>query len=347
MATIKEVAREAGVSVSTVSLAVNRPEAVTPERRQRVWAAVKRLNYMPNPAARVLRGKSQWQTHAVGVVVPLSLDKVSTSSHVYRAIAGIERGLKKLERQLVLETLETEGDQVIAPKMVRDRRVDGVVVISTSLAPMEQALAVLRRAEVPTVSCGYPGEAFDVSSVMADNVSAAVEATRHLLDQGWPRVATITGPLGYPAGRDRLIGYRMALAASGAGAEAVAEGDFSETSGYDAMGRLLEELAPPFGVFVAGDFMARGAYRRLEEAGLAMPGAVGMVGFDDVEYIVGALRPSLSSVWVPWEEIGEEAAHQLVVAPRDRPVEIRITIPGRLRIRESSVRRKEQNHESH
>ncbi|HPP12876.1 MAG TPA: LacI family DNA-binding transcriptional regulator, partial [bacterium] len=249
MATLKEIAREAGVSVSTVSLVVNGKPCVSQDKRQRVIEIIRARKYVPNYAARALRKRHAARTYAIGVLTPAPLIAFSSSSHVYRIIAGAEQAVKQKKYHLVLGSLEPLAEGIFhLPRMLEAGEVDGILIISTAALEMEKIVGSVASFSTPVVLCGYPGQDFNLPSVLIDNEKAAYEATLALLKSGYPKVATITGPLSYPSAAARLRGYRLALVENGLFPDEtlVEEGDFSELSGAEAMKRLLRHLTPPF-----------------------------------------------------------------------------------------------------
>ncbi len=339
MATLKEIAGEAGVSISTVSLVVNNKPSVTEEKRKRVLEVIENLHYTPDPTARALRKKVNLKTDSFGVLIPANLSSFSTSSHIYRTIAGIEREIKNIGYHLILGSLEMEGDSIRLPRMLEQKNIDGVIIISVAHVPMLQVIETVLRYKMPVILSGYPGEAFEIPSVTADNQRASYEATFHLISTGFPRIATITGPLSYPAARERLEGYRLALLENSLPMEEglVFEGDFTEHSGRTGIEAILKKTEPPFGLLAAGDFMAKGALNFLKEKGIRVPEQVGIIGFDDVEHIVSSTNPRLSSVRIPWEDMGVSAVRQLMGMNDNGNLSLKTLLPCRLVIRESSI----------
>ncbi|MCM8788977.1 MAG: LacI family transcriptional regulator [Candidatus Omnitrophica bacterium] len=338
MATLKDVAKKAGVSVSTVSLVLNNKPTVTEEKRKKVFETIKELNYTPNQAARALRRKSLLKKESFGVLIPAPLSLFSSASHLSRTIVGLEKEIKKIKYHLFLGSIEWKENRLNLPRFVEEKSVDGIVIISTSYLPIRAIVSEIKTYGIPMILSGYPGEEFGLPSVTIDNVRASREATDHLFSEGYPRVATITGPINYPAARERLEGYKLSLLEHNVPLDKslIFIGDFTEESGWLGMREILKNNQPPFGLFVAGDFMAKGAIRFLLEQGLKVPADVGVVGFDDVEYIVSSVQPALSSVHVPWEEVGATLVRQLLLLESAPYNPTKIILPCELKIRDSS-----------
>lgn len=339
MTTLKEIADEAGVSVSTVSLVINNKPSVTEEKRKKVLEIIESLHYIPDPTARALRKKSSLKTESFGVLIPADLSSFSTSSHIYRTIAGIEKEIKNIGYHLILGSLEIEGNAIRLPRMLEQKNIDGVIIISVAHVPMARVIETVLRYKIPAILIGYPGEAFEIPSVMADNQRASYEATCHLISGGFSRIATITGPLSYPAARERLEGYKLALLENSfpINEGLIYQGDFTESSGRKGIEEILGRTEAPFGLLAAGDFMAKGALNSLMEKGINVPEQVGIIGFDDVEHIVSSTNPRLSSVRIPWEGMGASAVRQLMSMNDNSNLSLKTVLPCRLVIRESSI----------
>lgn len=305
-ATIEQVAALAGVSRSTVSRVVNGSDAVSPAAREAVDAAIVELKYVPNQAARSLASR---QTRAIALIIPEDPMRFFGDPFIASVVSGVHARLSAADYVLnmVLAT-DDSGDRTT--QYLRGGNVDGAIVISHhSRDAFVDAIAD----SVPLVFGGRPthkragdGEYY----VDVDNVEGGRLATAHLIGRGRRRVATIAGPRDMPAGMDRLIGYRQAVADAGLDEGFIAQGDFSEPSGYEGMRRILNEGAVD-GVFVASDLMARGAYRAIAEAGLRVADDIAVVGFDDSDAAT-SVTPALTTVRQPALRQGELIAEKLV-----------------------------------
>jgi DNA-binding LacI/PurR family transcriptional regulator len=291
-----DVARLAGVSHQTVSRVINDSAHVRPETRRRVLAAMRQLDYRPNPAARALvTGRSQ----TVGVVSfdttlygPAStLFAIEQAAHAAGYFITIV-SLHALDRVSVLNAIER----------LRVQGVDGILVIS----PQESAAEALVNlpADVPLVAV-EAGPAGSVPVVAVDQFGGAASATRLLLDLGHRTVHHVAGPRDWLEARERVEGWRSALAAAGADAPPVLTGDWSPRSGYQ-LGQRLAEQPGVTAVFVANDQMALGLLRALHERGRRIPEAVSVVGFDDIPE-AQYFTPPLTTVRQDFAEIGRRS----------------------------------------
>lgn len=303
-----EVARAAGVSQKTVSRVVNGEPHVSPEVRDRVLRAIKELDYRPNNAARaLLLGRYR----RIGVV--------SLGSALYGPSAlliALERAMQRAGYSFaVAGTLEGQSVSV-AVEALLEQGVDGIVLSE----PIDDGTPLRIGADVPVVSLGEGLELTGGTSAVvgADGVAAARIATEHLLSLGHRTVWHIPGPQNWWAARDRLRGWREALAAAGAPEPPLPlEGDWSPASGY-AAGRQLAELSDVTAVFAANDDMALGALRAFAETGLSVPGDVSVVGYDDIP-AAAYLSPPLTTVRQNFPAVADRAVDVLIALIEGRP----------------------------
>jgi len=304
--TIYEVAEAAGVSVATVSRALNGGR-VAPQTRERVLQIAAELGFSPSSAARVLAtGKSR----AVGVVIP-----DATGPLYGRMLRGIGLELARAGYTYLVESSERDPER--EARVLRDlsaRDVEALVLIGSGLGP--EALAAMRRELPELVLVEREGAALEAPMITIDNLAAAERATGYLIEHGHTRIAHIAGPR--RAGRERLAGWRRALAAHGLAPGPVADGGFTEAGGYRAAGELIQKGGFS-AVFVASDRMALGAYRAFREAGLRVGVDVSLVGFDGLEF--GAyLDPPLATLRQPAQQLGQAAARAALAVTRgERP----------------------------
>ncbi|WP_197289830.1 LacI family DNA-binding transcriptional regulator [Saccharothrix sp. NRRL B-16348] len=322
--TLEEVARIAGVSRATVSRVVNGVATVDRELRQVVEKAISTTGYTPNRAARSLVTR---RAGAIGLVLP---DEGRTLHDPYfgRVVSGVLPVIRPLGVQLVLTT----GDHREVVDDIRQRRLDGVILIHTHDAdPLPRQLI---ESNLPVVLAARPVRPMSITYVDVDQAAGAALAADHLVASGCRRLATITGPLETPAGQDRLRGFREAAARHGLPEPVVVEGDFSREGGAEAARRLRDVDVD--GLFVASDLMATGALPVLRGGGRRVPEDVKVVGFDDSSPAVEC-DPPLTTVRQPVEDMAAEMARLLVerVERPDRPVSSVVFAPT-LVVRQSS-----------
>ena len=343
-----DVARLAGVSQKTVSRVFNGERYVSADVRGRVLQAAEELGYRLNGAARAL---ASGRTRSIGVVA-LGTALYGPAS----LLIGIERAARDAGYALrVVNTQEGDPAGVAgAVESLLEQGVDGIVVSE----PIDEGSVPLR-ADVPVLVLGAPatfgGPRAVAAGVGAESLARA--ATEHLLDLGHVTVHHLAGPQRWFAARDRLRGWRAALAERDREQPPVIEGDWSASSGYTA-GRELAAAGEATAVFAANDDMAVGLIRALLEAGLRVPEDVSVVGFDDIP-VSAYVTPPLTTVRQPFDAVAREGLRLLVQAiekpdaepapASDPPVELVVrasTAPPPTRGRRPSAGSRGAGHES-
>ncbi|MBN1666143.1 MAG: LacI family DNA-binding transcriptional regulator [Anaerolineales bacterium] len=309
--TLEEIARQAGVSRSTVSRVVNQHPSVSPEVRARVMQVIEATGYQPNLAARSLASQ---RTRIIGLLIPRRIDSIFGDPFFPGLTMGIAQACNHFDYTVSLFLTDTlEDERKLLPRLSQPGMVDGVIVQSTY--EQDPAIPALQGGQVPFIVVGRPFAGLYTAFVDVDNVAGARLAVDHLASLGYRRIATITGALNTQAARHRLQGYRQALAEHGLAAaeDWVQEGDFSEAGGYQATVRLLALPAQerPQAIFAASDAMALGALRACQAAGLAVPEQLALVGFDDLPPAASS-RPALTTIRQPIQVLGYRAVELLV-----------------------------------
>jgi len=335
--TLEEVALRAGVSRATVSRVVNDSPRVSPEVRRQVEAAIQHLGYVPNRAARSLVTR---RSGSVAVVIAEPTPRLFSDPFFPRLLRGVSAALSASDLQLVLLMPASPDEARRTGDYLAAGHVDGALMVSLHGAdPLPARLAA---AGVPMVAAGRPPHGTAASYVDVDNRGGARTAVEHLIEGGRRVIATIAGPNDMTPGIDRLGGYRDALAAADRDVDPSLEavGDFTQESGTLAMERLLSARPDLDAVFVASDLMAAGAISALASAGRRVPEDVAVVGFDDSP-VATSIRPPLTSVRQPIEEMGHEMARLLIDAVGGRePVSRRVILATELIRRASSAGRR-------
>ncbi len=322
--TIRDVAREAGVSVASASRSLNGLQNVTPATRELVLAAARRLRYFPHTAARAL---STRRSDTIGVMLP-DLHGEFFSEVIRGAdLAARARGL-----HLLVST--SHGDEAEAAAAIRSMRgrVDGLLLMSPYVD--EDVLAENLADDLPTVLINTRIEGRPNAAFWVDNHAGAVEVVRHLA-AGRGAVAHIAGPDGNFESRERRRGYRDALG----GAEGVVlQGDFTEESGYRAGKRLVQIDPRPRAVFAANDMMAIGCLVAFAEDGVRVPRDIAVAGFDDIP-LARLIRPSLTTVRTNIADLSRRALERLaaIVEGEDHGGDLLVTVRPQLVARESSA----------
>lgn len=302
--TIRDVARHANVSVATVSRALNGHPNVAEDVRQRILGVAEQLRYSPHHAARSLSSR---RTQTIGVVLPDLYGEFF--SELMRGIDHVAR-----ERGLHLLVSSYHGnpqEQGAALRTMRGR-VDGLLLMSPFVDGAEALAADLP--PMPVVLMNPAMAAAGQPSIGVDNHGGAMAMMRHLLGAGHRRIAFIAGPEDNFDARERLRGYRDALAQGAPGIDHwILPGDFDEASGHDAGQALLESALRPDAVFAANDMMALGCLFALNEGGLRVPDDIALVGFDDIP-LSRYVHPPLTTMRVEIAELGARAIQRLLDA---------------------------------
>ena len=329
MATIKEVARRAKVSVGTVSNVLSGAVPVSDSLRERVMRVIRELDYHPNHVARSLKIR---QTKMLGMVV-----SDLTNPFFPQVVRGAEDAAWKNDYMLLTFNCDDQVDrerQVFSA--LRARRVDGILLVAASTAGELSHIRGAVEAGIPVVCLDRTLEGIALDAVTVDNIGGSRLAVEHLLRAGHRRIGIITGSLELQIAQDRLEGYRQALAAAGIGfsQDLVADGHFRLEAGHQAALRLLEHK--PTAVFASNAMMALGLLRALSERRLRCPEDVAVVTFDDPVFSE-ALRPTLTAVAQPSYELGLRGAEMLlrrIVEPAAERAHV--VLNAELMVRESS-----------
>lgn len=323
-ASMRDVARVAGVSLQTVSRVANGEPHVADSKRERVLAAMADLDYRPNSAARAMR-RGAYRT--VGVVY-----------HSLHSV-GTHRSLEEISEQAVAHGYGTTimpvsaasgRDATSAFTRLGEMAVDAVIVVFPSPFGLDATLEVTTA--VPFVVLGPP-QGGGSSSVDFDQEGGTVQAIEHLLALGHPTIHHLAGPPGSFSATARTAAWRRLLEAGGRRIPPYDHGDWSAKSGYVLARRMLETERPS-AIFAANDQMALGAYRALAEAGLRIPEDVSVIGFDDVDE-AAMYAPPLTTVAQDWEGLGRESLRIALSMTRGgAPEDVRL--PLRLIVRDST-----------
>jgi LacI family transcriptional regulator len=330
-ATIREIARAAGVSIATVSRVINGRPDVSPQTREVVLRVVREHGFSTNRNARALSGG---RTGLVGVTLP-----ILEAAYFAVIVSGTAEALYEHDMRIVLcPTLHQHEREVTLLDRLMHGTTDGAILMLP-----EESNAELRALQ----ETGYPFVVVDprvqldqgIPAVSASNASGARAVVEHLLSLGHRRIGAILGPADWMATTERLNGYRSALAAAGvlAARDLVVESDFSIESGEAAAAALLDLPERPTAIFGFNDNVAIGALRAAEARGLTVPDDLSVVGFDDSEQS-GLVTPALTTVRQPLAEMGRMAVSLLLrLLDHQRVEAMNIELATRLVVRESTA----------
>lgn len=305
--TMMDVAREAGVSQSTVSFVLNGSESVRISRatRERVLSTARRLGYR--------RDSHTASSHNASRVIGYVVDEISTSPFAVASMDGARQVAWDHDR--VVMVVSTGGDPELehsAIETLLDLRPEGVIYASILTREL-QPPALLDATRTILLNC-YSRRPARPSIVPAE-VAGGEAATAHLLRAGHQRIAIITGETWMDAARDRLSGYRQAMANADRAVDPdlVREGNWLPSSGYEQTHALMRLAEPPTAIFCSNDSMAVGCYEALKETGHRIPQDISVMGYDDQE-VARHMYPPLTTVVLPHEEMARQAVESLVTA---------------------------------
>lgn len=304
--TLEDVARHAGVSAKTVSRVVNNQSEISEGTRARVQAAIAELGYRPNILARSLANR---RSNTIAVIAS-NIDYFGPS----RAIVGIEQQADEFGYTLLLSLLshpEEANVKQILDEVVA-RRVDGIIYAVPEIGDNRRWVTPKQLGQLPPIVFLSMAVQSDLPIVAVDNRAGAKSVVQHLIEQGRRQVGIITGPLTWWEARERLEGWKAALAEADLPADnaLMVEGDWSSVSGERGMEALLARLPALDALFACNDQMALGALSTLHRAGVQVPHAIALVGFDDIPEAT-SFFPPLTTVHQPMIEVGRTAVQTL------------------------------------
>jgi LacI family transcriptional regulator, galactose operon repressor len=327
-ASIYDVASEARVSVFTVSAVVNNKAHVGKKLRERVEAAIQKLNYRPNLLARSL---AKQKTHTIGMVVP-----DIANPFFPMVVRGAEDAVQKQGYNLLLcNSDDSQAKEESAIELLLSKRVDGILLTKAMCEISPSLLLMIQEMKIPIVLVMRTYPKISKDAIVTDDYQGAYEAVSHLARAGRKRIGMVGGPLRVSNGKARWQGFHDALKAHGVSYDPglVMEGDYRVESGYRGGHVVLAQR--PDGVYVANYLMTVGFLKAAEEMGLRCPEDFGLVSFDDYPWL-GIFRPKLTTIELPKYQLGYEAAELLLSRiGGDAGPSVFRKLPPELRVRES------------
>ena len=331
--TIKDVAKKAGVGIGTVSRVFNSSPLVSQETQQKVLQAARELDYYPDASARRL---VQGKTRIIAFVERHSPRQSYVDAFMAEVLRGIHYVCLEENYHVLIEPQTSPNSGVLRLlHLVREKHADGMIISGPRFN--DELIISLKQENIPVVLQGFlPGS--DLPSVDVDNLGGAKTAVDHLIRLGHKRIGLITnGPLIYSAALARQQGYEAALRESNLplDPDLLREGEFNPESGARAMKSLLALSNPPTAVFIASDMVAIGVIQAIRKAQLKIPQDIALVGFDDIPW-AAYLSPGLTTIRLPAQEIGQQAAKLLITfLEGNTPSKTKIFLPTKLIIRDS------------
>ncbi|WDG11806.1 substrate-binding domain-containing protein [Vibrio campbellii] len=306
MATMKDIAKLAGVSTSTVSHVINKTRFVSEEISERVNNAAKELNYYaPSALARSLKVN---RTKTIGMLVT-----TSTNPFFGEVVKGVERSCYQKGYSLIL--CNTEGDNERMRESINtllQKRVDGLILMCSSLEG-ERIDVFERYPDIPVVVMDWGPMLFTSDKIQDNSLRGGYLAAKYLIDSGHKEVGCITGPLIKHQAQMRYEGYKRAMleAELEFNANWIVESDFECEGGYQAFKKMVERGPLPSSIFVSNDMMAMGVINAANELGIQIPEQLSIIGYDDI-HIAKFMSPSLTTIHQPKYRLGQAAVETLL-----------------------------------
>lgn len=338
MVTIKDVAKLAGVSVSTASNALNGKYGVNEKTRQRVLKAAQELNYKPNPMAKGLVTNS---TRNVGIIItgPSSFN-VFTNPIFIEIIREMTVSLSRKGYHAMLNVIDLEEEEEYLPRIAQSRTVDVLIYLGTR-KPDKELVQLIRRVELPFIVVLRDAPDENTVAVSVNNRKCGYDATRYLIEMGHRRIGFIGVLPGVKLAEERFKGYRQALEEAGIPFDPslVVEGNFYQESGAMGVRRLLRQASQrPTAIFCANDMMALGAIEGLGQEGLPVPDSISLIGCDNIPNL-HLMKVPLTTVAHPISELGRLSVEKAVgILEGNDKLPDRIILESEIRVR-GSVRR--------
>jgi LacI family transcriptional regulator len=331
--TIKDIARVAGVSVTTVSRALNGYSDVNEKTRQKIAAVARELNYSPNTLA---RGLVMQKSKTIGLLVSgISRESVK-DNFTFEVLCGVNERASTLGYDLILFNTNTMMQrEKTYTQLCRERRVDGAII--QGIKKEDPYLKEVVESDIPCVLVDIPVHSNSVGYVTTDNALGAKKAVEHLASLGHKHIGMINGHEDAFVSQERLNGYREALKECGLSfrSEWVVSGNFEEKKAEKAVRELINRHKEVTAIFCASDLMALGALKACKEVGLHVPKEMSIVGYDNI-VLASYSSPNLTTVGQEVYQIGYEAADLLIEMLEGKETNMKRYLDTKLIIREST-----------
>lgn len=304
MATMKQVAEKARVSTTTVSHVINNTRVVSEDARERVLSVIQELRYIPSAVARSLKND---KTQTLGMMIPNN-----SNPYFAEVIQGIEDASFKLGYNIILcNSYDDPKKQAAYIRVLMEKRIDGLILVSSGSD--EELTQLLADEGIPKVLVDREVSGVAADFIEADHELGGYEATRYLAELGHKRIACVAGPENLLPSGDRVAGYLRALAEAGLPAhrDYLIHSDFTSQGGFNAFRQLLALPERPTAIFASNDLMAIGGICAANQAGVAIPQQLSVVGYDDIA-LASFSTPPLTTIAQPKHDIGTLTAQVLV-----------------------------------
>lgn len=304
--TIKDIAREANVSVTTVSRVLNNKPDVSSKTKKKIKKIIQNHDYKPSSLA---RGLVLQKSHTIGLIIP------DISNPFFPGVAkGIEDFARKLDYSVIYcNTGNDTNKEKEAIQLLKSRKVDGMIVSLSVNQENKEELNKLKKQNFPIIQIDREIPGIDYPSVVVDNKESARNVVKYFQKNGHTKIGHISGNLKIKSAKDRLSGFKEEMKKLDLfyKNEWIKEGDYSRESGYKRMKEILKTKKIPSALFIANDLMALGAYEAIFEKKLKIPEDISIIGHDDIE-VASLINPKLTTVFQPKYEIGKYAGKLLI-----------------------------------
>ena len=331
--TIKDVAKKAGVSLSTVSLVLNHKKNVSEETVKKVQQAIDELDYHPRRSAQGLASKKSGN---IGFI--LTTDHFSNAEPFYTKIfLGSEFEARKHNYYIILTTVEQKFNKKSIPRLLLERNVDGVILAGK--VP-DGLIHYIQQIDLPIIFIDYFPANGNYPAVLIDNIAGAKQAVKHLIKKGHRQISFVGGDISHPSIQERYLGYKQALEEAKIPFNehlVILDEDYpGDKNGYSALCKLRKRKVSFTAIFAANDAMAFGCMRCMKEKGIKVPDQIALVGFDDVD-VSWQMEPQLTTIRVNKEDMGALAVKSMVDMISSHKKSLgKILVPVELVIRSSS-----------
>ncbi len=331
--TLKDIAKEVGLSVTTVSRALNDYPDVSPQTKERIRQAAQEMGYHPHVIARKLQKR---RTDTIGFVIPTAGPRFSDPFFI-ELITGIGDEAARQDFDLLVST-SAPGDQEaqVYHRLTDGRRVDGLLLVR--IRHQDERISYLTSHDTPFVAFGRSDPPLDYPYIEVNSRQGISDITQHLIDLGHRVLAHIAGPSDLMFGTERMLGFRETLARNDIplDEELVVTGYLTQRSGYEAAHRLLHQEHPPTAIVASNDLMAIGAMSAAQERGLIIGRDISITGFDNIPPAAHS-HPPLTTVEQPVYDIGVTICHMLCqIIKGEQLLEPRVILEPKLVVRRST-----------
>ena len=331
--TIKDVAKRAGVSISTVSRVINDSKPVTDEIKQKVLDVIKETGYVPNPLARSLVTK---KSQLIGVIVPEVSDPF-----VSEIVNGIEEIAKMYDYEILLaNTYSNKEQELKSINLLRGKQVEGIVMVCWKVE--EDHIKYIENCNIPAAYISKTARNYDIHTVSTKNKEATYDMTKHLINKGHEEIAFVmTSKDDTILEQERLEGYQQALLEHNIKFDErlIRHGSTKYEDGYKVVKQMLEDKIIPQAIFVTGDEPAIGAINAICDAGYKVPEDISVAGFNDIR-LAQMYRPALTTVHQPLYDMGAVAIRMVIKIINGEPLETKkVELPYEIKDRQSVIQR--------